>query len=69
METGIVKWFNEAKGYGFIVDDEVGQDLFVHFSAIETSGEGFRSLAEGDKVSYTVDQSPKGLCAGNARKR
>jgi len=59
-ETGVVKWFNEKKGYGFIVRDE-GGDVFVHYSAI--SGEGFRSLREGDRVEFTVKEDQKGLAA------
>lgn len=56
-ETGTVKWFNASKGYGFISRD-AGADVFVHYSAIE--GEGFRSLDEGQRVEFTVEQSPKG---------
>ncbi len=59
-ETGTVKWFNDAKGYGFISRD-AGEDVFVHFSAIE--GAGFRSLSEGQRVEFTVEQGPKGLQA------
>jgi CspA family cold shock protein len=59
-ETGTVKWFNAGKGYGFISRD-AGSDLFVHYSAIE--GEGFRSLDEGQRVEFTVEQSPKGPSA------
>lgn len=61
MATGTVKWFNEAKGYGFIVPAEGGDDVFVHCSAIE--GEGFKKLVEGQTVSYEVETSPKGLQA------
>jgi CspA family cold shock protein len=60
-----VKWFNEAKGFGFI-SQEGGQDVFVHFSAIE--GDGFKTLTEGDRVSLDVVQGPKGLQASNVRK-
>ena len=63
-ETGTVKWFNDAKGYGFISRD-VGEDVFVHFSAIE--GGGFRSLREGQRVEFAVEQSPKGLQATHVR--
>lgn len=65
MPEGKVKWFNEAKGYGFI-SQEGGEDVFVHFSAIQA--EGFRTLAEGDRVSFDVTQGPKGLQASNVRK-
>ena len=59
-ENGTVKWFNAGKGYGFITRDE-GEDVFVHYSAIEE--EGFRSLDEGQRVEFTVEQGPKGLQA------
>lgn len=59
-ETGVVKWFNASKGFGFI-QREGAQDLFVHFSAIR--GDGYRSLEEGQSVEYTVAQGPKGLQA------
>jgi len=62
METGTVKWFNDAKGYGFIEREE-GEDVFVHFAAI--TGDGFRSLTEGERVSFEVTQGPKGLQAAN----
>lgn len=61
MATGTVKWFNESKGYGFIAPADGGADVFVHFSAIE--GDGFRTLAEGQSVTYDVEQGPKGLQA------
>ena len=61
-ETGTVKWFNGAKGYGFI-EREGGADVFVHFSAIR--GEGFRNLEEGQSVEFTVEQGPKGLQASD----
>jgi CspA family cold shock protein len=65
MEKGTVKWFNDSKGFGFI-ERENGEDVFVHFSAIES--DGFKSLAEGDKVSFEVVKGPKGLQAANVRK-
>jgi cold shock protein len=58
MATGTVKWFNDDKGYGFITQDNGGKDVFVHHSAI--SGEGYKSLAEGAKVEYEVEDGPKG---------
>jgi CspA family cold shock protein len=60
-----VKWFNEAKGFGFIAQAE-GEDVFVHYSAIE--GEGFKTLADGDPVTFEVAQGPKGLSARNVRR-
>ena len=66
MAEGTVKWFNDAKGFGFI-EQEGGEDVFVHFSAIE--GEGFKSLAEGDAVEFEVQQGPKGLQASNVVKK
>ena len=65
MAKGKVKWFNDAKGFGFIAQ-ESGRDVFVHFTAIQA--EGFRSLAEGDTVEFEVAQGPKGLQAQNVRK-
>ena len=65
MAKGKVKWFNDAKGFGFIAQ-ESGPDVFVHFTAIQA--EGFRSLAEGDNVEFEVAQGPKGLQAQNVRK-
>ena len=63
MATGIVKWFNDAKGFGFITPDEGGEDLFAHFSAITMNG--FKTLKEGQKVSFDVVQGPKGKQASN----
>ena len=60
MATGTVKWFNESKGYGFITPEE-GEDVFVHYSAI--TGEGFKTLREGDDVEFNIVQGPKGLQA------
>ena len=65
MPQGLVKWFNDAKGYGFITQED-GQDVFVHYSAVQ--GSGFRSLAEGDRVEFEVTRGPKGLQASNVKK-
>ncbi len=65
VATGTVKWFNEAKGFGFITQPE-GEDVFVHFSAI--SGDGFKTLAEGEALEFDVTRGPKGLQAANVRK-
>src|SRR5260370_11601955 len=64
METGTVKWFNDAKGYGFI-SRQSGEDVFVHFSAIQANG--FRSLQEGQQVQFDVVKGPKGRQAGNLK--
>ena len=66
MANGTVKWFNDAKGYGFITKED-GGDVFVHFSDIQ--GDGFRSLAEGQAVEFEVVDSPKGPKAANVKKR
>jgi cold shock protein len=63
MATGTVKWFNDAKGYGFITPDDGGEDLFAHFSAIQMNG--FKTLKEGQKVTFDVVQGPKGKQASN----
>ena len=63
MTNGVVKWFNDSKGFGFI-EQENGPDVFVHFSGINGSG-GFRSLNEGDKVSFDIEQGAKGPAAVN----
>jgi cold shock protein len=65
MATGTVKWFNDAKGYGFLTQDGGGEDVFCHFSAIQA--DGFKSLAEGQKVEFEIARGPKGLQAQNVR--
>jgi len=65
MATGTVKWFNEAKGFGFITPADGSKDVFVHFSAIASSG--FRTLAEGQQVSYDLENGPKGPQAINVQ--
>jgi CspA family cold shock protein len=65
MSTGTVKWFDDAKGFGFIKPDDGGKDLFAHHSAVV--GSGFKSLKEAQKVSYDVTQGPKGPAASNIR--
>lgn len=65
MATGTVKWFNESKGFGFISPGDGGKDVFVHFSAIED--QGFRTLSEGQAVTFEVVEGPKGLQANQVR--
>jgi CspA family cold shock protein len=66
VASGTVKWFNEAKGFGFIAQKDSQEDVFVHFSAIQ--GDGFKTLAEGEQVDFDVTRGPKGLTAANVRK-
>lgn len=63
MSTGIVKWFNSSKGYGFVAPDDGGEDLFVHYSEIKS--DGYATLEEGQKVDYELGQGKKGPCAVN----
>ena len=65
MDTGTVKWFNDTKGFGFITPDNGGDDLFAHFSEIRS--EGFKTLAEGQKVSFETKRGPKGMQASNIK--
>jgi len=64
-QTGIVKWFSDSKGFGFISQDNGGRDLFVHFSEIQSGG--FKTLAEGQRVEFEIKEGPKGLQAANVR--
>ena len=66
MANGTVKWFNDSKGFGFITPENGGDDLFAHFSAIQ--GNGFKTLAEGQRVTFDVTTGPKGQQASNLRK-
>ena len=63
MATGTVKWFNESKGFGFISQNDGGDDVFVHFNAIQSNG--YKTLAEGQAVTFDVENGPKGLQAAN----
>jgi CspA family cold shock protein len=65
MATGKVKWFNDSKGFGFIEQDDGGEDVFVHFSAVAT--EGYKTLREGDAVSYDIEEDAKGKRAANVQ--
>jgi CspA family cold shock protein len=65
VAEGTVKWFNDSKGFGFI-EQEDGEDVFVHFSAVQ--GDGFKTLSEGDRVEFEIQQGPKGLQAANVVK-
>jgi len=66
MATGVVKWFNNAKGYGFVTPDQGDQDIFVHFSAIDM--DGYKTLKEGQRVEFEIEEGPKGLHASNLHK-
>lgn len=66
MQKGTVKWFSDQKGYGFITPEDGKKDVFVHFSAVQ--GEGFKTLGEGDQVSFETEEGPRGSQAKNVRK-
>ena len=66
MAEGTVKWFNDSKGFGFITPDEGDKDCFVHYSAIQ--GDGFKSIAEGDRVEFEIGEGPKGPAAENVHR-
>ncbi len=65
MATGVVKWFNSTKGFGFIAPDQGGEDVFAHFSAIQM--DGYKALKEGQRVEFEITQGPKGRQASNIR--
>jgi CspA family cold shock protein len=67
LAEGTVKWFNDAKGFGFLEQADGGEDVFVHFSAVQ--GDGFKTLVEGDSVEFEITQGPKGLQAANVSKK
>jgi CspA family cold shock protein len=67
MATGTVKWFNDAKGFGFVTPDDGSDDVFAHFSAINMGGMGFKTLKEGQRISFEVAQGRKGKQASNIR--
>ena len=66
MATGTIKWFSDQKGYGFVTPEGSGKDVFVHFSALQ--GEGFKTLSEGQRISFDITQGPKGEQAANVVK-
>jgi CspA family cold shock protein len=66
LKTGTVKWFNNAKGYGFLREDDNPEDIFVHYSAIE--GDGFKTLKQGERVGFEVETGPKGLLASRVQR-
>ena len=67
MVNGTVKWFNARKGFGFVIPEGGDKDIFVHFSAIQVEGDAFRTLNEGDKVEFTIEQGQKGEEAKNVK--